>query len=433
MPAYLDAVVGATHNSYSPGRGTLAKQFEVGVRFMELDVRLKDREYVLGHGFAGHEVADGDGNPAGIKLSTWLAAIAKQRQGPLTIALDVKQDLTKPDSFAEGNLGALNAAMRTAFGDRLLTADELGDADWPAEMAERVVWVLSGDEGTREGYLGDGGRAPAVALNGGGRVVEVHASRRGDLWYWTGRHDGGVTFKRHGRIGDGRSPAVALTDDGHVVVIHAGGGFDAGCTVGRLDAEDEIAFKPTQRAALPQASREPAPVVRLIAPSRLRVTYETDFGRRACEGTLDPVAWSVDWDAEAKPATGEDARFHANLAQTGGRDVSVSAVPWEGRDGERLVYGTDACASAPIRYEQLAFVEAQWFPTFQRADDVEGRRFLAANARDEETYEWLRKHRQGRLVRMWNFEQEHTAQRPNFPATNDPRAAWYREYLAKQA
>jgi hypothetical protein len=189
-PGYADSVFAATHNSYSPGRGTLTAQLDDGVRFLELDINLDDGRYLIGHGVPGHEVARGNGNPNELELAEWLAVIAAWSDGrpghaPITIALDLKPDLTEPDNFAGGNLAALNHALRTAFGERLLSARELGAADWPAleELHGHVVWVLSGDGATRRGYRLDGGRDPAVALNGSGAVVEVHASRAGDLWY----------------------------------------------------------------------------------------------------------------------------------------------------------------------------------------------------------------------------------------------------------
>src|SRR4051794_27494196 len=108
MAAYADSVFAATHNSYSSHRGSLGAQLKGGVRFMELDVNLDDGRYLIGHGVPGHEVARGDGNPDQLELAEWLAAIgawSDDRPGhrPITLALDVKPDLTKCDNFAQGN------------------------------------------------------------------------------------------------------------------------------------------------------------------------------------------------------------------------------------------------------------------------------------------------------------------------------------------
>ena len=84
-------------------------------------------------------------------IATWSSG--QRGHAPITIATDVKPDLTKAKSFAQGNPAALNEVLRDAFGDRLLTAEELGTADWPDvdDMRGRVLWVLSGDGGTRRG------------------------------------------------------------------------------------------------------------------------------------------------------------------------------------------------------------------------------------------------------------------------------------------
>jgi hypothetical protein len=447
MAAYTDSVFAATHNSYSPHRGSLAAQLASGVRFLELDVHLDDARYRLGHATPGHQVAQGDGNPDDDALAHWLATIASwsdehAEHAPITLALDVKSDLTKPNSFAEGNPAALNAVLRDAFGERLLSAEQLGGEDWPAleELHGRVVWVLSGNGTTRRGYRVDGGRDPVVALGDGGAAVEVHASRAGDLWYWTGVHGGErVSWKRHGRIGTGREPAVALTDDGIVVLVHGGGPYDVSCRVGRL-AGGEIAWGAARRAALPKARGEAAPALVLLAENTLRATYETGYGRRACTGELadgeDGPRSEVRWSETAENATGADAQFHRDHAVRGQRVVSVAAVPRADGDGEVLVYGTERVASAPIHYEQLAFVEAQWLPPVGPKEKVgEDQRFVATKAAGDPYERWAREWReQGRLVRLWEFGENRRGStvNPNFPATDRPDDAWYRSYLQQK-
>lgn len=185
---YADAVFRATHNSYSgDDRGSVRDQLDGGVRLLELDFVFGDYRqhgYRLGHGFAGASVQLAHGNPGELRLERWLTAIAAwsdENPGhtPIAVLLDPKGDLTGPDSFADGNLGALNAKVRAAFGARLYPAGSLGaDEPWPDvdDLRGRVICVLSGAFATRSGYLTDGGREPAVAA-AGGRVVEATGRR----------------------------------------------------------------------------------------------------------------------------------------------------------------------------------------------------------------------------------------------------------------
>ena len=173
------------------------------------------------------------------------------------------------------------------------------------------------------------------------------------------------------------------------------------------------------------------PAVRLLDDGGFRLSYETGYGRRAVRGTLS--SGGVQWDAEAQPASGEDAQFHPAHAIRGGHEVSVVAVPRGNEETEQLVYGTEATPTAAISYEQLAFVEAQWLPPVGSPDEVgEEQRFVATKASADRFAEWARKWREaGRVVRLWGFAEAHVRWQvdPNFPAADDPRAGWYRQYL----
>ena len=225
----------ATHNSYagapSGDLGSLRRQLDGGVRFVELDVHDNDfvsTGYRIGHEAPGDDVIRTGGNPRTDKLGPWLRAIQRwsdtnPRHAPITVALDIKDDLTDNRSFAQGNLARLNAVLLEHFSG-LFTAEALGDGQWPTvdALRGRVIVVLSGAEGTRLAYVRDPGDNPAVAVNAAGHVVEVHDSGGGDLWYWTGefvspKH---VRWRRHGRYDTGQKPAVALSDDGLVVEVH---------------------------------------------------------------------------------------------------------------------------------------------------------------------------------------------------------------------
>jgi hypothetical protein len=379
---YDELVFATTHNSYSPGRGPIVQQLDEGVRGLELDVnRSSAGLYELGHSGPGNAVDHGGANPDSNDLADWLDVIARwsadhTRHAPITIVLDAKQALTDGASFALGNPAAMNAALRAAFGSRLLTPVELGARGWPRlrELRGRVLAVLSGKREGRAEYLRDGGLRPVVAKNGAGAVVEVHASATGSLWYWTGRYDDGrVTWARHGRCdGAEGSPSVALDDDGAVVVA---------------------------------------------------------TGRQTRRGRLDEGSLEIDWERD--PARADETTV-ALEATSGGRAVRVASILQDGLV-ETLVYDTDAVTAERIRYEQVMFVEGQ--RTAAGADHppeipLEERHFLAVKAGSREHVEWIRRQRrEGQLVRLWEFHGDDGGLLVNFPATDAPRSTRYRDYL----
>ena len=448
---FSDATFRATHNSYSGGpRGTLRDQLDGGVRFFELDVHSDDyraRGYQIGHFLPGHEVSESGSNPDDRALRSWLAHLAEwsdehQDRAPITVTLDLKDDLTEGEGFEDGNPAALNALLAEVFGERIFRPAEC-EAEWPNidELRGRIVVVLSGDLTTRRGYLRDGGARPAVALNSGGTVVEVHGSGSGALWYWTGRRDDGeVAWRRHGRYGAGESPAVALSEEGVVVSVHSRIGHGAAARVGRVDPESfEISWSREAGADLPYVASNPEPSVRFVDGATLRVTYESSDGRVAQHGRLEGERVVWDGPGEARPATAEEARSHRNHAERDGSTVAVVAVP-DGLDGTRLLYGTEAVESEPIRYEQVAFVEGQFAsPPLESdlgpiaGDDVE---FFATKATLGANHDWARAWREkGKLVRLWNFDEE-AAERgrftPSFAASDHPKAGWYAGWCEKR-
>ena len=442
---YAESVFRATHNSYSGGgRGSIRAQLEGGVRVIELDVinaSYRRYGYRVGHGIAGLEVAKGNGNPDDFAFKSWLGAISSwcsdnPGHTPVTLLLDPKGDLTEPDSFADGNLAALNHVIDEAFGARLYRSETLRHDDaWPSitDLAGRVVCVLSGNVKSRRGYVSDGGREPAVALDDQGRVVEVHSSGHGHVWYWSGRRSGeGVAWQRHGLVGVGRSPAVAIAGNGRIVAVHGGGGADLSYRVGTVDDDTlEVRWQPARKAA-PLAAGLPSPTVRMLDARRLRVTYEAERGRLAREGTLggDTVTWDAGDPVAASPA---DAAWSASHARNGAAEVTVVAVPHPRTGDPQLLYGTEALDGAPIAYEQLLFVEGQWIPEDGANDIAHGRRFVATEASpsaEKQTKAWRER---GKVVRLWGFGEGHTRMKtaPNFPATDHPGADWYRAFCEK--
>lgn len=160
---YNDAYFMATHNSYSGGRrGLLEEQLSLGVRFLELDIH-NDRydtlhDFEVGHASPCNGVALGGGNPSSARLKEWLGILEKwsrqnPRHGPLTVCIDVKDDLTGTHGKQDGNLKSLNEIIQNVFGKRLFKAEQVGEI-WPTveELRGRILIVLSGDEKSRLKY-----------------------------------------------------------------------------------------------------------------------------------------------------------------------------------------------------------------------------------------------------------------------------------------
>ena len=431
-PRYDEVVFLSTHNSYSGGaRGSLVRQLDVGVRFLELDVHDNDygtRGYTVGHDAPGHEVELGGDNPPGIGLDAWLGVIAswsdaRPGHAPITIGLDLKDDLTDNRSFAEGNLSAMNDLLRRTFGERLLRADEIG-TEWPSvdTLRGRVIAVLSGDVGSRLAYVRDPGNAPAVALNARGDVIEVHDSGSGTLWYWTGEllADGSVLWHRHGRYDDGRTPAVAMNDDGWIVEVHQS---ESATTlwyrVGRLGADYEVDWGPSR-----MYDDGVTPTIRFAPGSSttLREIHrsESTTHRWFWDATLDTAGRALvlgahDRTSEPLHLSDEDGTGTGRVRVLTGADGATPAGT--------LLYATDAAGTRRIRYEPLAFVEMQ-----QGNDTDLARRFYAAPSGSHGTARAWRA--AGGVVRLWGFDEGDTSLDPpvQLPATDTPEASWYLEW-----
>lgn len=439
-PPLPSAVFRATHNSYSGDvdgtRGSIVRQLDQGVRFIELDIHdneyAANRDYSIGHDSPG-DLVDHAGNPASNLLRDWLTVIdtwaaEHPAAAPITVALDVKDDLTDNTSYAAGNLAALNDTLTGVFGDKLLRA-----SDYPAtpptvgELRGRVLAVLSGDARTRTLYKRDAGSNPAVAMNGRGQVVEVHDSGSGHLWYWSGRYepDGTVTWLRHGRYDSGVTPAVALNDHGDVVEVHQSqSATTLWYRTGKLADDGEITWSPSRKY-----DNGVLPTIRFADASgtRLREIHRSQSNSQnwTWTGTLDRAARTVAWTGNAKTA---DSRYDKSTAVSGASRVRV----WTGADGpapaQTLRVDTATRSGDRIRYEQVAFTE------FQRGDSAELQQDALFYAAPAIQSSFITSARQaGRIVRGWNFNAASQATRPlaSFPATDHPHAAWYENLLVQ--
>ncbi|MFI5938350.1 hypothetical protein [Actinoplanes sp. NPDC051494] len=425
---FASAIFRATHNSYSGGaRGSITHQLDAGIRFVEYDIWSGEHatvgDYRLGHGSAGDQVDHTGGNPAGDRLRDWLTvvntwSVAHPSAAPVTVLLDLKDDLTTRTTYANGNLGALNQELTDVFGPRLVRAlDTPAALPTIASLRGRVVTVLSGNGTARTGYKRDTGTTPAVALNANGQVVEVHDSGAGVLWYWTGTYgpDGRVTWLRHGRYDTGRNPAVALNNDGTLVEVHqAPTGANLWSRVGRLDNAGEITW-----SAAAKYDTGILPTVAFTDPAgtEIREIHQSQSNTQNWDwkGTAGPA--TITWGAHA---TTPDARFPTTRATAAGRTVTVAAGT--------LTAATDQAPSARIRFPQLAFVE---FQPNESAELKDGARFWAATASNKTFI--ISGRQAGAATRAWDFDSATQATDPlaTYPATNTPDAAWYQSLLTR--
>jgi hypothetical protein len=450
---YNEVVLAATHNSYagvaSGDLGPLRRQLDGGIRFVELDVH--DNEfgsygYRIGHEAPGDGVARGRGNPNTDKLGAWLRAVAawsdaNPRHAPITVALDIKDDLTDNRSFAEGNLARLNAELVGRL-PRLYTSEQLGSDPWPGvdDLRGEVIVVLSGEAQTRLAYVRDRGHNPAVAVNAAGHVVEVHDSGGGDLWYWTGEFTTPqqVRWRRHGRYDTGQRPAVALDDAGRVVEVHEdpAGDHQLWYRTGRLTDDLEIKWSSGGGRSFPGEDRGASPSVRFVveAPNRVREVHQSEetgqhwYWNGQCSSSGTSIAWTRD---DADDGRTQDPLFDKGSAASGDRDIAVRTGSHGAFGSDTLLYTAGAGASQRISYEEIAFVEVQRGD--QSGLESEGAWFFAASAKDPDARRWAQGWRLGgKLVRLWEFNDPRygTDPPPSFPATDHPASDWYRTYCA---
>jgi hypothetical protein len=412
------------------------------VRFLEFDVHDNDfatHGYRIGHDAPGDEVMHGSGNPTGDALGDWLGVVAAWSaahpgHAPITLGIDIKDSLTDNASYAEGNLAHLNAELEQAFGAKLFPAAPPPGVNL---LRDRVIAVLSGDEGTRLAYRRDRGANPAIALDAQGRVVEVHDSGSGELWYWTGElANGTLVWHRHGRYDTGQNPAIALGADGIVVEVHEDPDLaddQLWYRVGKLGADLEITWATAQGQPFPGNDEGLSPSLAFVGAASLREVHQSPSSGQHWywNGALDPAALTIVWSRD--PGDGgqtSDPLFDESSDSAAGATVSVSLGsfgPW----GSDTLLAASGGSPSPIRYRQLFFVEAQHGGAAAlEADDPW---FFAASAFSGAGSSWALGWRAaGKLVRLWQFTEAHVdaSPPPSFPATDYPDAAWYTSYCA---
>jgi len=436
---YDEATFKATHNSFSGGdRGAIIEQLDAGVRLIELDFHDNSYDshgFRVGHDSPGDEVDLGEFNPDTDALGEWLSLLASWSashigHSPITVVLDIKDDLTDNRHTDEGSLAAVNQLIEDTLGTRLYRRTEWAGS-WPTldELAGQFVVVISGeDEGdSRKAYVRDRGEDPAVAINDHGQVVEVHKSHsHDDLWYWTGqmRSDGTIEWLHHGRYDSGVQPAVALNNEGWLVEVHKSESRDRlFYWTGVLDAGGDIVW-----AEHDDYDNGVTPTIQfddLDGTSLMAIhTSDSDSDQNWDWAlTLDESSGELDWGAHDRT----DAElFDKTTGSSSEGSVLVSTDEDGAGDEDTLLYRTGGAGIERIRYTQLAFIDF-----FEGEDEIlsEASPFMVFEHGDaDDAADWRDS---GGIARIWSFGESDISgglTPPQFPATDTPFAAWYTDW-----
>lgn len=455
LVSLAELYVASTHNSYSGGdRGSITAQLDAGVRMVELDVHDNDfatEGYRVGHDEPGNQVAHGRGNPGTDDLASWLAMIgswseAHPTHAPITVLLDLKDNLDDNQSYATGDITNLHDVITGALGSQLYRADAVGDAlPTIAEVRGKILVVMSGNGVTRVAYRRDLGKEPAVALNAGGRVIEVHSDPSGDeLFYWTGEVTGsGVRWRRHTRYDTGVDAAVALNDSGLVIEVHEdqdSGDDTLWYRVGRLGDDFEVTWGNAGGLKFPGDDTGVNPSVRFDARDGLTVReiHESpkDGEHWYWDGTIDPDNLTLTWSRGSDGGQTSEPLFAAAHDEIGGMAVDVSTGTVDSYGPEtlrvRVADGEGPGDWAAIRYEQILFDEVQAGQTGALSKD-QGVWVVAAAANSADGRTFVQSARAaGRIGRLWQITtaDQSTDPPPNFPATDTPSESWYLDFCA---
>jgi hypothetical protein len=142
-------------------------------------------------------------------------------------------------------------------------------------------------------------------------------------------------------------------------------------------------------------------------------------------GVLNTDSSTVAWAGNAKTSA-------PRYDKTSSTNSTSRVWVWTGADGatpaQTLRYSTGAVSDDRIRYQQLAFVEAQ---EKDSAELQQVAQFYGAPSKDMSFITSQRK--LGHIVRGWDFDKASQATAPltTFPATNHPWAAWYQDLLTQ--
>ncbi|GAA2396328.1 hypothetical protein Cme02nite_65110 [Catellatospora methionotrophica] len=438
------AVFMSTHNSYSGDlggmhRGTIEQQLNNWVRFLEFDVYnneyAKHHDFRIGHWGPDSEVYKEGTNPRTALLTPWLNQVRSWSDNnpghaPITVMLDLKSNISAVVNSADGNLSTLNQKVTAAFEDKLVWAE--GRETEPGRVGElrnKIMVVLSGNQTSRVSYLRDTGVGPAVSVNTKGQVVQVHADRDNNLWYWTGQvraADKKIEWRAHGRYDKGRNPAVALRPDGLLIEVHRSQNFaNLYYHVGEILPSGQISWGPSTRY---QSSAED-PTIRLDPPrANAFLEIDTPVGgtqRYARVMTLDPAKRTVTLGGQS-PTSERISKTTSIVA--GQPEVRVYTRGDDRFPADTLRYTLrNPDGSGRITYRQVMYAEQQ---ASDSVADTSQQYFFGAPVGD--TTALRSAHAAQKATRGWQFRSPANDAIPwyvNFPATDYPDERELRAYL----
>ena len=445
---YDEAPYAASHNSYG---SSIPEQLDLGVRMLELDVHtddFADRGFSVGHDSPGDETQLGEGNPDSERLEDWLALIADWSDAhpdaaPITIKLDLKD---RPTTHGDASLSDLNAVLLDTLGrDRLYTPDDHADrdGDWPTvgELSGMVVLVLTGSDDGQLDYRRDRGDEPAIAIDGSGRVIEVHGSPTNpdDLWLWTGQiqEDGRVHWLHHEQYDTGQKAAIALNDAGLVVEVHEDpDAFDDQLwyRVGVLDEDYVVQWSTENGQPFPGNDEGNLPSVAFDSPDGDAVREVHVSQGDASQhwywsaDSIDKDTGHIAWARPEGDGKTDDPLYAKTLADYGDDTFEITASD-DGPHTGILILRTPI--QQRIRVQQLAFGSA----TMSSPDSLvgDGIEFFAEDARSAIGIAFVELMRQeGMITRLWGFSDPEQDVGVNFPAADNPREQWYIDWCQKR-
>jgi hypothetical protein len=433
---FTKAYFKSTHNSYSGDeRGSIQQQLDAGFRGLEFDIHDNDfmavGDYRLGHYFHGSEVSLGNGNPQTPLLTDWLSQVSQWSQqnpnhAPITLTLDIKDDLTDNINFANGDMGRLNNILIESFGTDLFEPSIL-DETWPSidELRNRILIVLSGHEESRQLYKRDRGYNPAVAINSSGKIIEVHDSGSGTLWFWTGQMtDGQIVWKRHGQYDTGQTPSIALNNDGWFVEVHQSESNPTlWSRVGYIDDNYNPIFNESE-----EYDDGILPTIRFVNKNgfELREIHQSQNNGQHWdwELSLNPNTATIGWGYHEQT----NDQLHDKDRDESNHWIEVFTDSNQTAGNDTLLVKT-LNETSRIRYPQVAFVEYQFSNASELMDSETW--FAAIGSGNQEIIaNW---NSAGLITRQWGFSEadsEHLSSPPNFPATDYFSEEWYTVYSA---
>lgn len=440
---FFNAVFASTNHSYSGNlggqRGSLQDQLAQGVRAFEFDIWAdnlgKYHDFEIGDGSPGRQVDKTGGNPQSNLLRPWLDQISSwstkfRGHAPITVMLNVQ----KRDWSGSTVYRALNTEIESAFGARLLRADQPGATNGTiGAMRGRIIVGLTGSSSTRVGYVRSLGLDPAVALNKKGQVVAVFTRRVSgggfELWYWSGlrRPDGRIAWQMTGKYDDGLVPSVALDDNGVLVEVHKSVHLDLLYSRVAIMADDGT-LKWGSSQYIGGGLR---PSIISTGAGQVREVHETQspfsVQRYQWLGTANAAKKSMNWHDNAKTS---DPFYPRATATAGSRSITVRLDTNGPANEAALEYvTTNPAVLGRITWQRPAFV-----PTDDHAGYyLRSQNWFAQATAAQKSYVVKTRNQSNTVVWVQDFNKAADTTTPlaNMPATAYPNSDWYKALMTK--